>query len=432
MDHIEPLETALSEPRTAVRVIEPGVEAFTTLPRIRVLHIVADLRTGGAEIMLARLINNSDSRIFEHHILSMRSAGDFRQMAQNKQVSICVLGINGWLSGVFHIFSLRRAIRKFRPHVIHTWLYHANVVGGVSGRLWSNAKIVWGLHSGWLSHNHTKRLTLLMRRVGGWLSGWVPDSIICCAHSVKEVHAGLGYTPDKLAIVSNGVELDRFYPDNLARQILRSEWRIAPDQLTIGMIARFDPQKDVCTFLEAASIVRRYYPNVRFILCGPGFDPNNQEVIEQLKRRHLLQHVTLLGFRSDIPRVMAALDTLVLSSRYGEALPLVVMEAMACGLPVVASDIGDIQRITGRWGTTVTPGSAGEFAEAILAYARLTEDKRRELSLNARQRVAEMFPLAKAIDQHEALYRHLLEVTTTSTKSTVGWLVGDIRQNTVN
>jgi glycosyltransferase involved in cell wall biosynthesis len=377
-------------------------------PRTRVLHIVPDLRTGGAETMLVRLINSGNQSEFEHQILSLRSKGDFDAILEQASIQVDTLGIRGWLDGLLKLRSIRRIIRSFRPHIVHTWLYHANVIGGVAAIMWSDANIVWGLHSGWLAISHTKRLTRIMRAIGAQLSGWVPDDIICCAHSVREFHAGLGYASDKLTIVPNGVELDRFHPDEFARRKLRSEWEVSPSQTLVGMVARFDPQKDFRTFLDAAAIVRGYQPNARFVLCGPGFEASNETLIQELKGRNLHQHVILLGFRSDIPRVMAALDIFVLSSLYGEALPLVVIEAMACGVPVVASDIGDIQRAIGRWGKAVQTRSPQQFAEAVLHYIRLSEEERRSVATNARDRVATMFPLSSAVDQHEALYRHVL------------------------
>ena len=386
----------------------PSPDAAEKNPRTRVLHIVPDLRTGGAETMLVRLINSGDQSEFEHQILSLRSRGDFDAILEEAAIQVDALGIRGWRDGLLKLASIRRIIRAFRPDIVHTWLYHANVIGGVAAITWSDANIVWGLHSGWLAINHTKRLTRIMRAIGARLSGWIPDDIICCAHSVREFHAGLGYASDKLTIVPNGVELDRFHPDEFARRKLRSEWEVAPSQPLIGMVARFDPQKDFRTFLDAAAIVRDYQPNTRFVLCGPGFETSNDSIIQELKQRNLLQNFILLGFRTDIPRVMAALDIFVLSSLYGEALPLVVIEAMACGVPVVASDIGDIQRAIGRWGKAVQPRSPQQFAEAILHYVRLSEEERRSVAISARERVATMFPLSSAVDQHEALYRHVL------------------------
>jgi glycosyltransferase involved in cell wall biosynthesis len=407
MDPVRPSQTLLAIPQNGIASLKP-TSAEPTGRRIRVLHIVADLRTGGAEMMLFRLINNSDDTKFEHEILSMRSRGDLDLILPQTSLKTHTLGINGWLDGVIKLKSFRRVIRIYQPDIIHTWLYHANVIGGVMAYACSDAKIVWGLHSGWLASRHTKRLTRIMRQIGGWLSSWVPDRVVCCAHSVREFHAGLGYARDKLAIIPNGVALDRFFPDEFTRRKLRGEWRISPSQLLVGMVARFDAQKDFCTFLDAAEIVRRHQPNTHFLLCGPGFDETNDAVSQELERRNLRQSFTLLGFRTDIPRVMAALDTLVLSSLFGEAFPLVIIEAMACGVPVVASDIGDIQHAVGRWGKVVSPAAPQEFADAILDYAALPLEQRRLVAHNARERVATMFPLSLTIDQHEALYRDVL------------------------
>jgi glycosyltransferase involved in cell wall biosynthesis len=318
------------------------------------------------------------------------------------------LDITSWFDGVLKLKRFREIIRDFRPNVVHTWLYHANTVGGVAAYLWSDAKIVWGLHSGWLAADHTKRLTRIMRTTGQWLSRYVPDKIICCAHCVQEFHAGLGYDSSKLAIIPNGVDLERFRPDEFARRKLRNQWGVSSTQLVVGMVARFDPQKDFRTFLDAAIIVREHYPAARFVLCGRGFSAENAVLIEELERRGLQQHVILLGLRYDVPRVMAALDTLVLSSLFGEALPLVVIEAMACGVPVVATDMGDLQRVIGGCGIVAQAQSAHQFAEGILWYAQLSATEKRRVTINARERIAAMFPLSSAIDQHEALYSQIL------------------------
>jgi glycosyltransferase involved in cell wall biosynthesis len=408
MDDLASLLNPEPDYPATLEVIEPrGSEKLGS--RIRVLHIVADLRTGGAETMLIGLIKNSDPYAFEHRVLSMRSRGDFETILKQLDIRIDALGIHSWLDGLAKIGEIRKIVRDFRPDIVHTWLYHANVIGGIAGSLWSDAKIVWGLHCGWLSSYHTKRLTRLMRMIGAKLSNFVPHNIICCAYSVREFHAGIGYNRAKLAIVGNGVELTRFAPSEIARAELRRELNVSPNQLLVGMIARFDPQKDFRTFIEAAVIVRRRYPDARFVLCGPGFETSNEAVVSELREKGLEESFVLLGLRSDVPRLMAALDTLVLSSLYGEALPLVVIEAMACGVPVVASDIGDIQRAVGPYGRVVQPRLPREFAEGITYYAGLTPEQRQLNATNARARVASMFSLPSVIRQHEALYRRLVK-----------------------
>jgi hypothetical protein len=125
MDHITPLQDRFSEPRPAFDMLRSPV-AGEKKPRTRVLHIVPDLRTGGAETMLVRLINSGDQSEFEHQILSLRSKGDFDAILEQASIQVDALGIRGWLDGLLKLRSIRRIIRSFRPHIVHTWLYHAN------------------------------------------------------------------------------------------------------------------------------------------------------------------------------------------------------------------------------------------------------------------------------------------------------------------
>src|SRR5882672_11466338 len=180
MDQVSHLQARSSEQRQVLELLQlPGLSG--KYRRTRILHIVPDLRTGGAETMLVRLIDNGDLARFEHRVLSLRSKGDFGGVLEQASIQVDALGIRGWADGLLKLAALRRIIRSFRPDIVHTWLYHANVIGGVAAFVWSDARIVWGLHSGWLAINHTKRLTRLMRAIGAWLSGRNPDSIICCA-----------------------------------------------------------------------------------------------------------------------------------------------------------------------------------------------------------------------------------------------------------
>jgi len=372
------------------------------------LHIIPDLWTGGAETMLARMIYDSDPSIFEHQVLSLRSIGDIGPELQAAGIKVEALGVQAWSKGILKLHSFRRTLRDYQPHIVHTWLYHANVVGGVAARLWSGAKVVWGLHCGRLDTKQTKYRTRLMRQLGGRLSSFVPDRIICCAHSVEEVHAELGYAGDKLVVIPNGVDVASFHPDARARDQLRAELGIDADQFLVGMVGRHDPQKDYISFLNAAQLALKERPDLRFLLCGRGFETDNDAVNQALDARGLRQHVVRLGFRSDMPRVMASLDALVLSSSYGEAFPLVVIEAMACGVPVIASDIGDIRQMIGRCGIAVPAKSSEQFAAGILHYAGLSAVDYRLVQSDARERVGTLFSLEAAVNRHEALYREVL------------------------
>ncbi|HWD58485.1 MAG TPA: glycosyltransferase [Stellaceae bacterium] len=376
--------------------------------RIRLLHIIPDLWTGGAETMLAQLIAKSDRAKFEHQVLSLRSVGDVGPTLREHGVTVDALGVHAWSAGLLKLPSFRHTIQTYRPHVVHTWLYHANVVGGAAARLWSDAKLVWGLHCGPLDIAQVKYRTRLMRWLGGRMSGPLPDRIICCAHSVEAVHAELGYARQNLTVIPNGVDVARFHPDPRAREALRAELGIGAGEFLVGWVGRYDPQKDYATFLDAARAALDVQPNLRFLLCGRGFEADRGEVTRALAARGLLDRFIRLGFRTDVPRVMAALDAFALSSSYGEAFPLVIIEAMATGLPVVATDVGDTRTMIEGCGITVPPRAPAALAAGIVEVARLPAEDYRTLQDEARERVATMFSLEAAVGRHEALYREVL------------------------
>lgn len=370
----------------------------------RVLHIVPDLWTGGAEVMLAQLIEHTDTA-FEHRLLSLRSLGDIGPRLEAAGIHVEALNIHGWLAAIFKLFRLRRVIRNYRPDIVHTWLYQGNVAGGLAARLSSDARVVWELHCGPLESS--KYRTRLIRWLGGKLSAFIPDRIICCANSVKEAHAELGYADCKMLVIPNGIDTERFSGDKSAGERLRTELNVSESQFLVGLIGRHDRQKDFSTFLNAAEIALKQKPNLRFLLCGRGFEPERESVKQALDVRSLHPHVTCLGFRADIPSVMAALDALAISSSYGEALPLVAIEAMASGIPIIATDIGDIKQAVADAGLTVPVRSPQSLASAILHYASLSEDDYRSVQAYARERAVQLFSVNATVERRKSLYLQL-------------------------
>ena len=169
-----------------------------------------------------------------------------------------------------------------------------------------------------------------------------------------------------------------------ARSAVRQELGLPVDATLIGFIARFHPQKDHRTFLQAATILSEQVPDSQFVLVGRGVTVDNEE-LRGLIAAHGPRHgVHLLGERADIPRLTAALDIATCSSAFGESFPSVVGEAMACGVPCVVTDVGDAARIVGDTGRVVLPKDAAALAAAWSELIELGPDGRRELGLRAR------------------------------------------------
>jgi glycosyltransferase involved in cell wall biosynthesis len=210
-----------------------------------------------------------------------------------------------------------------------------------------------------------------------------------------------------MLVIPNGFDLDTFRPDGDARATLRKELRVAESDVLIGLIARFDSQKDHRTFVRAAGLLGEpAYRNVHFLMCGEDVDSGNQALEGWIAEAGISGRCHLLGLRHDVPRINAALDVAV-SSSVGEGFSNTIGEAMACGVPCVATDTGDARTLIGDTGRVVSVGDPPSLTHALGALVDLGTDERRKLGIAARQRIAERFSLPVIAARYEALYRDL-------------------------
>lgn len=154
--------------------------------------------------------------------------------------------------------------------------------------------------------------------------------------------------------------------DPITRPDQRSGRRLglAPDRPVVGMLARFDPQKDHRTFIKAAGILLGHHPEVAFILAGEGISRENADLVGWLKAEGVGERFFLLGLRDDVARILNACDVVTLSSAFGEGFPNVIGEAMSCGIPCVVTDVGDAGRLVDDTGRVVAAGDPQSLAQA--------------------------------------------------------------------
>lgn len=213
-----------------------------------------------------------------------------------------------------------------------------------------------------------------------------------------------------MVVVPNGFDLARFKPDAGARRAVRAELGVGDDTPLVGLIGRFDLQKNHAGFFEAAGGLHRRLPAVHFVLAGKGIDGGNRDLMRMVEAAGV-RHVTrLIGLRSDIPRLMAALDVLASSSSYGEAFPNVLGEAMACGVPCAVTDVGDSAYIVSDTGRVIRSGDMAGLAGALEELLGLPPAERTVLGERARVRVAEHFEIGQVVKRYEAFYEELAEV----------------------
>jgi glycosyltransferase involved in cell wall biosynthesis len=291
---------------------------------------------------------------------------------------------------------------------MQTWMYHADLVGGLAARLAGNIPVAWGIRHSDLSSETSSRMTHLTVKACALLSHWLPDRIVCCSEAARQVHTAIGYAAEKMVVIPNGYDVETFRPDFAARGSVRKVLGVSEDAPIIGMVARFDPQKDHRTFIRAAQLLHRDRPDAHFLLCGMEVTWENQELARWIDDAGLRTHCHLLGRRDDdIANVTAALDIASLSSSYGEGFPNVVSEAMCCGVPCVVTDIGDAALIVGQTGIVVPARNPEALAAAWRTMLEMGCEGRRPLGIAARQRIRERFDIAEIAGRYEHLFEEL-------------------------
>ncbi|MUM77272.1 glycosyltransferase [Pseudodesulfovibrio sp. F-1] len=384
---------------------------------MRILHVITGLDVGGAETTLHRLTATMDPVRFRCRVVSLVAPGEMGRRLADAGVEVASLSMRRGVPSPAGLARLAGMMRSYRPHVVQTWLYHADLLGlaarALAFPLGASPRLVWNIRCAFMDLDRYPRTTALTLRACAALSRF-PDATVTNSAAARDFHRGLGYSPRRFEIIPNGFDADRFRPDAEARTAVRAELGLGADDLVIGHAARFDPMKDHHTLLLAAGMASQELPDAVFVLAGRGVDSDNQRLAAWLAEAGFdsrpgirgARRVRLLGERHDLERVMAAMDMHV-SSSAGESLPNVVGEAMACGVPSVVTDVGDSAALVGNTGEVVPPGDAQALARAMVRMAGLGRLGRDALGLSARERVVAGFSPAAAARRYEALYTAL-------------------------
>ncbi len=373
----------------------------------RLVHVITGLGAGGAEAMLVKLLDRLDRERFASEVVSLLPGGVNAGRLSRMGIPVTSLRMEKGIADPRALLALRQLLKQRRPDLVQTWMYHADLLGGLAAAGADVGHVVWNIQNSCLPPS-PKWHTRLACDASARLSSSIPERIVVCSAAGARWHAERGYRGDKMVQIANGIDTERFAPDADARRQVRSELNIDDDTLLVVLPARFAPEKDHKTFLEAiAHLVDRGHP-VKAALCGDGTGRDNAALTQHINDAGVQAHVLRLGRRDDMPSALNAFDVGCLSSSHVEAFSNALGEAMATGLPCVATEVGDALPMLGDRALVPPPKDPVALADALERVLTLPAVGRHELGRELRQRVQDRFSLQRTVDAYTALYEELL------------------------
>jgi glycosyltransferase involved in cell wall biosynthesis len=373
---------------------------------LRILHVIGGLGGGGAERMLKRLIeSHAEDPRFRHSVVSLTSKGDIGDALRAGGVEVRTLEMRSPRDTPTALWKLRGLIRMHGADIVQTWMYHADLLGGLAARLAGYPRVIWGIRGTDVMRG-TARSTVPVRWACALLSHWVPRVIVCAAEASRRAHEAMGYDRRRMVVIPNGFDMESLRASAAQRQELRAASGWFEGEVVIGCVGRFNPYKDHRNFVRAAGLLAERFANARFLMVGRGLEPGNTELAGWIAATGHADRFVLLGERSDVAGCLSAMDVFCLSSR-SEGFPNVVGEAMAAGLPCTVTNVGDAALLVGETGIVVPKEDSVALAEGLARLVGTAAEERRRLGLRARERVNTEFSMARARERFEAIYLSL-------------------------
>lgn len=347
-----------------------------------ILFVVTGLAVGGAEHVVANLADKAKADGYDVKIAYL--TGEVSVAPKHKSIELVALGMTSYASFFVAFWRLRCLVKAFRPDVVHSHMIHANLLARLS-RLWIRIpRLICSAHSS----NEGGRLRMLAYRLTHSLGDVFTNVSEAAACALEESNAA---PKGSVVAVLNGVDVRYFYP----------EPKRIDAQFTLIAVGRLDVAKDYPNLLHATNLVRRQRDNFKLQIIGDG----SRRVIlqEMTESLGLTDKVEWLGIRRDIPRLLNRADCFVLSSAW-EGFGLVVAEAMACGLPVVATDCGGVKEVLGgeRW--LVPPKDPQALAEKVIEIMQMTDEQRLLLGKANRRRIVDLYSIDAMFQGYKKLY----------------------------
>ncbi|MFH1191649.1 MAG: glycosyltransferase family 4 protein [Candidatus Omnitrophota bacterium] len=376
------------------------------MQKINILYLITKLELGGAQKQLLSIISGLDKERFRVFLFTAKEG---LMLPDAESIDGLILARSKWLERPINIFKdilvffeIYAFIKKNNIQIVHTHSSKAGILGRLSSGL---AKVKFICHTvhGWSFNDFQpffrRKIFILLER----FSARFTDKIIVVSYFDQQKglanHIG---DPNKFQLIRYGIDYSKFTsrdPD------IRKELGIGTQELTVGMVACFKPQKAPQDFIRLAFLVNQRLPSVKFILVGDGVLRARIQVL--INKFNLQGNIILTGWRRDINRILSVIDVFALTSLW-EGLPITVLEAMAASIPVIVTNTGGIAEviIDGKTGFLVLPQDARGMSEKLILLLK-DADLRRQVAWNAKNSLNGNFAYLNMIKNYQDLYQIL-------------------------
>lgn len=364
-----------------------------------VLHVITGLGVGGAERTLARTIASAGR--YRHQVIALSALGPMADEIAGGGVPVMALEAGGGMRSLPRLARLRAEISDRNPALIQSWLVHSNIAAALMAP--AKTPLVWNVRHTLEGFENERRSTRLLLRAST-LASRRAQTIVYNSQRAAVDHEAIGYPSSRRVVIPNGFMVRG--RTSAERAKVRRSLGLATDDVAVGLVARVHPIKNHRGFLAAARQIASEAPRARFLLAGAGTAAGDE--LEREFGSEFGARMLWLGERADIADVTGALD-IACNVSHGEAFSNTLGEAMAAGVPCVATDVGDSAEIIGDTGWLARGVGSGEIADALRDALLSSPEARADRGRRARTRIEREFSLGAAAARYEALYDRILD-----------------------
>lgn len=365
---------------------------------MKLVHIITGLNKGGAEASLYKLLTELQRDGFDNVVISITDEGFYGKKIKELGIEVyCLRFDQGFYLSLKGIIRCRQIIKNFSADVIQAWMYHANLLAVVLKPFLPRVKIVFNVRQS-LIKGYDKFLTLIVIYLNAMLSRFANRVVNNSIFSQKQ-HEAIGFSKKNSIHIGNGFDIELFHINKKKYDSFREMHHLTHDCKIVGNIARFHPIKNHFGLLKIFHNLKvQYDGDIFFVLAGKDVDYNNKKLIEQINMLSLQDSCILLG-SVNTPDIMPVLD-LYVSSSLGEGFPCIIGEALACGIPCIATDVGDCKKIIGENGGVAHPSDISTLVDLCVRWLNHPIRKKEEI----RQYLFENYSMKKNAKQYKELY----------------------------